>query len=175
MPIDGHRSTYPTTIDDWGSAFVNDQLQRFTAEEFNKIEDALFNLEKSSLRTVVTGDDTLPMSTNLSRPVFFVKTWVAVVSGGDSDTKTGTIPAFTSDELALFGGKPFSDQNVAQLFVRKIKAAHESGGYIAGLSGDIDPTGASQGWIIAPLRDQGQDGAIKVPAGSYIFTLVLTS
>jgi hypothetical protein len=175
VAIDGHRSTYPTSLDDWGAAYENNQCQRFHASRWNTIEDAIYNLERHTRRVLLTGEaNSIHTDPGNDRPKLLVRTFVVVVTGTAAETKTVSMPALTAGELAHFGGKPFEAGNNVQLFARGIPPHSGPGVYVAGLKSPINDDSSGQQIVLAPTRDSAGDEDNKVPPGSFIITMLIT-
>lgn len=171
MAINGQTSNFPAQVDDWGEEFVNDIQQVFYSARWNKIQDAVYNLERHTSRLLLAGTAADPSETGAARPLALYKVFQITLTGNKSDVKRATIadPLFTSAEKALFGGHPLSSSNNILMAVRKA-VPDNSHGYAVGLvPGTLDDSGDS-GMVVevahsCPARHR------RVFAGSYILSL----
>jgi hypothetical protein len=177
MAIDGESSDFPERLDDWGEAFKNNQCppERFRASRMNALHDALYNLEQHTRRVLITGDTNLRTDTGADRPKLMVKTFVVTVTGGDAETKTANLEAFTTAELAFWDGNPLAATHNVHLYVRKIRVDNtEKQSYVAGLASPVVASGSGQTITLAPLRDTTGETNLKIGNGDYIVTLLIT-
>src|SRR5947209_4510411 len=121
MAIDGHRSTFPTTVDDWGAYFTDNICQGLTALRFNTIEDALFAIESHSHHLLVSGQSGVltPAVSGSLRPRLLFKTYVVTATGSAATTYAFSLSGFTTTEKALFGGTPLASGNLIHVQIRK--------------------------------------------------------
>lgn len=171
--INGSRSTYPVTLDDWGQEKTNDSCTFVDAEYFNTLQDATYNLERYTQRVLLVGNASLTTPATSGRANTLYKTFVVTATGTASEVKTLQGPTFSTSEKAAFDGTPLASGICKVFQVRKILVDESKGyGVVASLRGPIsDPSGDS-GWFIqlSTLIDDRGTGAVKVYAGTYIVT-----
>lgn len=177
--IDGHRSTYPTTVDDWGSAFVNNICQLVDAEWFNKIQDACFNTEVKTRRTFLTGQTGVfqPAPSGVARPHMMFKAYTVTLTGSATTTKTVVIPgpAFNAAEKTLFGNTPFASGTIIDIQIRKVGGdSAVKFSYHCGLIRPTDVSGDSGFQIVASTIRHGNSD-FTISAGTYVVSLFITT
>lgn len=176
MAINGSRSDYPSSLDDWGTAHVNNQCERFRASLWNRIQDAVYALERHTRRVLLTGEaGSLRTDPGVDRPKLLAKTCLLTFGGGTTETKTGTLPAFTAEELAFLDEVPFAPEHNVQLEVRRLPdGTHTQRAFKAALQSPVQPDGVGQTVTIAPVRDAAGDTNYRVPEGTYVLSLLIT-
>jgi hypothetical protein len=179
MAIDGHRSTFPAVVDDWGSAFQNNSCQIVDAEWFNKIQDAAFTSEIKTRRTFLTGQTGVlqPVPSGSARPHIMFRAYTVTLTGSATTTKTATIPgpAFNLAEKQMFGGTPFASGNMLHIQIRKAAGdASIQVSYHCGLIRPTDTSGDSGFQVVASTARHG-NGDTTISAGTYVVSLMLTN
>lgn len=178
MAIDGSRSDFPDALDDWGNEYENNLCERWTAQRWNEIQDAVYALERQTQRALQAGDDNFPAGVDgASRPRLLAKVVATVVAGPAAETKDVAMPVFTAEEKALFDGLPLAALNTLTLQVRIVTP--DSVGqraYVAALKSPLSDFSGDSGWTVtlSPLRDAASESTnLKVGAGTYIITVLI--
>lgn len=179
MAIDGHRSTFPATVDDWGSAFQNNLCQIVDAEWFNKIQDATFTSEVKTRRTFLTGQDGVytPPTSGTARPHIMFKAYTVTLTGSATTTKTAIVPApaFNAAEKAMFGGTPFASGNMIHTQIRKVGGDPQiQFSYHGGVIRPTDASGDSGFNFVASTARHGNSDT-TISAGTYVVSLMITN
>jgi hypothetical protein len=177
MPnTDGHRSSFPASVDDFGDQLNNNACTTVEAEDWNLIQDALLKLETHTLRvgrTGTTASGWTPATSGSSRPRMLVKTYTVTATGGDTNTKTFTLAALSASERSYFGGQPFGSGTSVHLQIRKKSGSAElSRAFHCGIESPIDTTGASS-WTVqaSSVRHGAEDD--KIGNADYIISLMI--
>ena len=177
MAINGSRSAFPGAIDDWGNEFENNQCQRWRADRWNWIQDAVYALEKQTRRVVITGDSRYRSAAEgWARPRMLFKVYQVELTGSPSEVKVATLPAFTADEKALFDGTPLGPECTVTLQVRKLTPeGRAKGAFVCGLQTPLTDYSGDSGFQVAvsTLRDRTDGGEIRVASGTYLITLMI--
>jgi hypothetical protein len=172
---DGHRSTFPTTLDSWGDAFTNDSCTAVEAEDWNQIQDALYQLERHNFHVLQTGTAAHPHAypSGANRPRMLIKVWEVTLTGGSQRTKSFTVPALSSDEQDFFAGTPLASTNALHLQIRKLNGDDDhQRAYHCALESPVDPTGNTAISLRAANLRHG-NGEYQLGNGTYVVTLMI--
>ena len=178
MAIDGNRSDFPTSLDDWGEELDNNSCQLVDATFFNTMEDAIFNLEKHTLRVMQTDMNGI-LSTTISgsaRPKVLYKTYTMVITGAKTVTRTATLSGFTTAEKSLFNGTPLASGNNIHLQIRKADGIPEirNKSFHIGLTNPITDTSGDSGIPVTAATIRHGNGDDEMSAGTFIVSLMIT-
>jgi hypothetical protein len=178
MAINGSRSTFPTTLDSWGAAFTNNSCEIVDAGFFNRMQDALFQLEVYTRRTIQTGKNGVltPPTSGEGRPHIMFKSFTVSATGAASITKDLVIPGsmFTTAEKNLFGGTPLASGNVIHVQVRRtVGDAFPARAFIGGIL-SIPALDGSSGMTVRITRVT-HDPTATVDATSYTVSLMISN
>jgi hypothetical protein len=178
MAIDGSRSDFPTSLDDWGEELDNNSCQFVDAGFFNTMEDAVFSLEKHTLRVMQTDlNGILGMTISGStRPKVLYKVYTFVGTGAKSVTKTTTLSGFTTAEKNLFNGTPLASGNSVHLQIRRADGQPDirNKSFHVGITNPITDISGDSGIPITASTIRHGNGDDEIGAGTYIISLMVT-
>lgn len=178
MPsLTGSRSVFPGAIDSFGTDHQNDTGEIVTAESLNKLSDALLNLEKHTLRAVLSGriGTVTPAITGTTRPRALVKAYTVTSTSGTVTTVAFSLSGFTTAEKALFGGSPLAPSGSIHLQVRSAGGdAFPGRAYHAALIGPLTDFSGDSGWrvVASTLRHGNND--FTIGNGTYVITVMIS-
>lgn len=178
MAIDGHRSTFPTTVDNWGNAFTDNICEVMTAARFNTIEDALFALESHTHHLFVSGLPSVltPAVSGSLRPKLLFKTYVVGATGSAVSTYTFSLSGFTTQEKSLFNGTPLASGNLIQVQIRKAGGdAYSQTAYHCAVLGPITDDSGDSGWRVVAANSRHGNGQVTIGPGTFVVSVMVTS
>lgn len=176
--IDGHRSTYPVTLDDWGAEFTDNVCQTLSASRFNALQDALYTLESHTQHLVISGAPGVftPAVSGSLRPKLMFKSYVVTATGSAVSTYTFTLSGFTGPEKSLFGGTPLASGNLIHVQIRKaVGDAYRETAYHCGVLGPILDDSGDSGWRVVAANSRHGNGQVAIGPGTFVVSVMITS
>lgn len=173
----GARSSYATSIDNYGELHTNNTCDLITAERYNFIGDTIVRLQYTTQDVLHTGASFFTHAvTGTNRPKVIIKPFTISIVGGGASLKTATSPAplFTAAEKALFSGTPLASGQCIHVQVRRVPGdSVQTRSYLAAVQGPIADTSGDSGVTIGVSLIGS--GLGNVEAGTYVVTMFITS